>query len=54
MITSASGKFGGSYNYKGEWDVLDHIMVSKSMLEGSGFYAQTGSGKINSFGFSMF
>lgn len=31
QITSLSGDFGGSYNYKGEWDVLDHIMVSNGL-----------------------
>jgi predicted extracellular nuclease len=32
QITSLSGDFGGTYNYKGEWDVLDHIMVSNGMI----------------------
>ncbi|MEN9442406.1 MAG: hypothetical protein RLZ33_2483 [Bacteroidota bacterium] len=32
QITALSGDFGGSYNYKGEWDVLDHIMVSNGMI----------------------
>jgi predicted extracellular nuclease len=31
QITSLSGDFGGSYNYKGEWDVLDHIMISNGL-----------------------
>lgn len=35
MITKASGKFGGTYNYKNEWDVLDHIMVSRNTKKGS-------------------
>lgn len=34
MITKASGKFGGSYNYRNEWDVLDHIMVSPNAFKG--------------------
>lgn len=32
MITKASGEYKGTYNYKGEWDVLDHIMVSSNFL----------------------
>jgi predicted extracellular nuclease len=32
QITALSGDFGGTYNYKGEWDVLDHIMVSNGMI----------------------
>lgn len=32
MITSTSGKFGGSYNYNGEWGILDHIMVSEHAM----------------------
>lgn len=32
MITKASGAYKGSYNYKGEWDVLDHIMVSSNFF----------------------
>lgn len=34
MITKESGKFGGSHNYREEWGVLDHIMVSKAFLKG--------------------
>lgn len=34
MITTESGKFGGSYFYKGQWDILDHIMVSPSLASG--------------------
>lgn len=34
MITKASGKFGGSYNYRNEWGVLDHIMVSPNAFKG--------------------
>lgn len=32
QITKKSGEFGGSYFYKGEWDVLDHMMVSPALL----------------------
>jgi len=34
MINRSSGKFGGSYNYQGEWDVLDHIFVSANAFSG--------------------
>lgn len=33
MIVEESGKHGGSHNYRGEWHVLDHMMVSKSFLK---------------------
>ncbi len=45
MITKSSGKFGGSYSYKNEWDVLDHIMISKNGTKGS-FRFVKNSGKI--------
>ena len=28
-ITSTSNKFGGTHNYRGEWNILDHICISK-------------------------
>lgn len=34
LITKESNGFGGSYNYKNEWDVLDHIMVSGNAFTG--------------------
>lgn len=34
LISAESGKFGGSHNYRGEWGVLDHMMVSKAFLKG--------------------
>lgn len=34
MITKESGEYKGTYNYRGEWDVLDHIMVSENFLTG--------------------
>lgn len=34
IISEKSGKFGGSHNYRGEWGVLDHMMVSKAFLKG--------------------
>ncbi|MFK7784838.1 MAG: hypothetical protein AB8B56_06975 [Crocinitomicaceae bacterium] len=33
MIVEESGKYGGSHNYRGEWHILDHMMVSKSFLK---------------------
>ena len=33
MIVEKSGKYGGSHNYRGEWSILDHMMVSKSFLK---------------------
>ncbi len=48
MISEKSGKFGGSHNYRQEWGVLDHIMVSKSFLKKKGIKIQKKSGKIHS------
>ena len=53
MITPKSGEFGGTHNYRGEWSVLDHIMVSKGFCGGKGYRVQKKSGKINSFGFLL-
>lgn len=33
MITPQSGIYGGSYNYRGEWGILDHIFVSPTFIE---------------------
>ncbi len=49
MITPASGEFGGSNNYRGEWNILDHIMVSKSMTKKNGLSVAKKSGAIHSF-----
>lgn len=35
IITTKSNDFGGSNNYRGEWNVLDHMMISKGMTKGS-------------------
>lgn len=51
MIVKSSGKFGGTYNYRGEWDVLDHILLSKGLLAEQGIRALKDSGKIHSFDF---
>ncbi|MFM7005728.1 MAG: endonuclease/exonuclease/phosphatase family protein [Flavobacteriales bacterium] len=52
QITKESGVFGGSYNYKNEWEVLDHMLVSANAFEGK-FQVQTESGKIHSFPFLL-
>ncbi len=49
MINKTSGSLGGSYSYKGEYDVLDHIMVSPNMNSQEGLRVQKDSGKINEF-----
>lgn len=48
QITKESGVFGGSYNYKNEWEVLDHMLVSTNAFEGK-IQVQTESGKIHAF-----
>lgn len=48
LISKESNSFGGSYNYKNEWDVLDHIMVSLNAMDGH-FQVQKESGQIHSF-----
>lgn len=48
QITKESGSFGGSYNYKEVWDVLDHIMVSMNAFQGK-IQVQKASGQIHSF-----
>jgi predicted extracellular nuclease len=53
MITKESGEYKGSYNYRGEWDVLDHIMVSANFLSGKKVKAIKDSGKIYSNSFLL-
>lgn len=53
QICSTSGDFGGTYNYKGEWDVLDHIMVSKGFMTKKGMKVVSDSGKIHSFDYLL-
>jgi predicted extracellular nuclease len=48
MITSKSGVFGGSHNYRSEWGVLDHILVSKAFLKKGNVRVSKKSGKIHS------
>jgi predicted extracellular nuclease len=51
MIDKSSGIYGGTHNYKDEWDVLDHLMVSNGLLTSTSMKAISGSGKIHSFDF---
>ena len=48
QITQKSGEFGGSHSYRGEWNVLDHIYVSKSFFKSGSVAAKKKSGKIHS------
>jgi len=49
MIVKESGKFGGSYNYKGEWEIIDHIFVSEGLKNSGKIKAVPNSGVIHSF-----
>ena len=51
MIDKSSGIYGGTHNYKDEWDVLDHIFASNGMFGKTGVRAISSSGKIHSFEF---
>jgi len=53
MITKASGEYKGTYNYKGEWDVLDHIMVSSNFLSKKKKSVVKDSGKIYTTAFLL-
>jgi|TARA_R110000737_G_scaffold182215_1_gene205570 predicted extracellular nuclease len=53
MISKSSGSLGGSYSYRGEYDVLDHIMISPGMNTTSGLRAVANSGKINEFSYLL-
>lgn len=53
QICAESGDFGGTYNYKGEWDVLDHIMVSTGFKTKKGIKAIPDTGKIHSFDYLL-
>lgn len=48
QITKESGEFKGSYSYKDEWDVLDHMMASSALLGKKGLRIVPSSGKIYS------
>lgn len=49
MIYPKSGSFGGSYCYKNQWEVLDHMMVSPAFFGKKGVRTILNSGKIFSF-----
>ncbi len=51
MITTESGKYQGTHNYRGQWGILDHIMVSDSFLKKRGTRIVKNSGAIHSFNF---
>jgi predicted extracellular nuclease len=53
LISKESGSLGGSYSYKGEYDVLDHMMISPGMIANKGFRAIPKSGKINEFSYLL-
>ena len=53
MITSKSGEYGGTHNYRGEWNVLDHIMVSSTCSKKGDLTIRKKSGKIHSFEYLM-
>ncbi|GAB5418611.1 MAG: endonuclease [Crocinitomicaceae bacterium] len=50
LITEDSGEYGGTNCYRGEWNVLDHIMVSKPTTKKKGSISvDKKSGTIHSF-----
>lgn len=53
MIKSESGEFGGTHSYNNEWDVLDHIYVSKGFQKKKGIKVINNSGVIHSFDFLL-
>lgn len=53
MIKSESGEFGGTHSYNNEWDVLDHIFVSKGFQKKKGIKVISNSGVIHSFDFLL-
>ena len=53
MITPESGEFGGTYNYNGEWDILDHIYVSYGLRKKKGIKVKKNSGTIYSSDFML-
>jgi predicted extracellular nuclease len=48
LITEDSGEYGGTNSYRGEWNILDHIMVSKAVTKKKGTISiNKKSGKIS-------
>ena len=52
MITKKSGEYEGTHSYRGEWGVLDHIMISKGFTKGK-VCVKKKSGKINAVDYLM-
>jgi len=48
QISKQSGSLGGTHQYKGEWNILDHIMISEGMKNGKVKLIDK-SGKIHEF-----
>lgn len=48
MILKSSGEFGGTYNYQEKWEIMDHIFVSKGLLNFGKTKVIPNSGKIYS------
>lgn len=46
VITNKTNQFGGTHNYRGEWSVLDHILVSKPLLKSKGMHKVKNSEEI--------
>ncbi|MCR9174292.1 MAG: hypothetical protein NXI10_17475 [bacterium] len=54
LITEDSGEYGGTNNYRGEWNILDHIMVSKAITKKKGSISvNKKSGTINEFDYLL-
>jgi predicted extracellular nuclease len=53
QILANSGAFGGTYFYKSEWSILDHIMVSNSFFKKKKIKVLANTGKIHSFPFIL-
>ena len=52
MILKSSGEFGGTYNYQGQWEIMDHIFVSTGLSAGK-IKVVPSSGKIYSPAFLL-
>jgi predicted extracellular nuclease len=44
----------GTYFYSGNWNMLDNIVVSRSVLKGRGIYAEGAKGNIHSSEWMIF
>lgn len=53
VITEKSGEHEGTHNYRGEWGVLDHIMITSSMTKKGDLYIKKKSGIINEFDYLL-